>query len=190
MAEGVRLRLLVALAAGLLTVASCGTGGTTAGSTVTAPAFNDSDVMFLQMMIPHHEQGVLIVQLARDHDVRTAVKELSAAIEVTQESEISDMKHWLTDWHRPTAANPDPQAHTAHGGMRMTDPDLVGALTKTAGPEFERRYLDVLTGHQHSAVELAQTETAEGVNPQAKELAKRIFESRTAEIKQLLAFTT
>lgn len=182
-----KLRLLVV--AGLLALAGCGTGGAT-GETGKPPVFNASDVMFLQMMLPHHEQGVQIAQLAKDHPARPAVKELAAAIEVTQESEISDMKHWLTDWHQPTTGTMDPQAHAAHGGMRMTDPDLVGALTKTSGPEFERKFLDVLTGHQHSAVELARTETTDGSNPQAKELANRIVESRTAEIKQLLTFTT
>lgn len=186
-----RLRLLVA-AAGLLALAlsGCGAGGAATGETVRAPAFNAGDVMFLQMMIPHHEQGVLIVQLARDHEVRPAVKELSAAIEVTEESEISDMRRWLTDWKQSPTGNPDPQAHAGHGGMRMTDPDLVGALTKTTGPQFERRFLDVLTGHQHSAVELAQTELAEGSSPLAKDLAQRIVASRTAEIQQLLAFVT
>ncbi|GAA4538441.1 DUF305 domain-containing protein [Amycolatopsis samaneae] len=186
-----RFRLFLGLAAALLVLTGC-SGGAAAPPPVRAPSsapeFNAADVMFLQMMIPHHEQGVEIVRLARDHQVRPAVAELAAAIEATQRSEAEDMKGWLRDWGQPATA--DASAHAGHGGMPMTSPDLIGALKSAPGAEFERRFLDILAGHQHQAVEMSQTETSTGKNPAARDLAHRIVESRTAEIKQLLGYTT
>ncbi|WP_328447070.1 MULTISPECIES: DUF305 domain-containing protein [unclassified Amycolatopsis] len=175
--------LLVAVA---LLLAGCGSG-----ATASAPSYNAADVMFLQMLIPQNQQGIEIVRLVRDRGSLPAdLKVLAAAIESTQQTEIDDMKNWLRDWHQPEAMDMNPQAHAGHGGMQMTAPDLVGTLKTAPEAEFGRKFLDVLTGQQQGAVELAQTEngTSGGVNAQARDLARRVIESRSAEVKQLLNF--
>ncbi|EOD64755.1 DUF305 domain-containing protein [Amycolatopsis vancoresmycina] len=179
------MRLVLVAVALLLT--GCGSG-----TTAATPQYNAADVMFLQMLIPQNEQGIEIVRLAADRPVPAAVKELAKAIELTQQTEVSDMRRWLHDWDQPATMDMNPQAHTGHGGMKMTAPDLVGALRAVPDAEFTRRFLDVLTGQQQGAVELAQTEngTAGGVNAQARDLARRVIESRTAEVKQLLNVKT
>lgn len=60
-------------------------------------------------------------------------------------------------------------------------------MLKTAsGADFEVKFLSLLTGHQHNAVEMTQLETADGVNPQVRDLAKRIKDSRSEQIAQML----
>ncbi|MDQ7809867.1 DUF305 domain-containing protein [Amycolatopsis sp. A133] len=175
------MRVVLAVVALLLT--GCGSGATAA-----PPQYNAADVMFLQMLIPQNQQGIEIVRLAPARPLPAGVKELSAAIEVTQQTEIEDMRRWLREWNQPEAMDANPQAHAGHGGMKMAAPDLVGALRSAPDGEFSRRFLDVLTGQQQGAVELAQTEngTGGGINAQARDLARRVIESRTAEVKQLL----
>jgi uncharacterized protein (DUF305 family) len=177
------VRLLLVVVALLL--AGCGSGATAA-----APAYNAADVMFLQMLIPQNQQGIEIVRLAKDHAVPAELKVLAAAIETTQQTEIDDMKAWLRSWNQPEAMAADPHAHAGHGGMKLTAPDLVAALKTAPEAEFARKFLDVLTGQQQGAVELAQTENGAdgGVNAQARDLARRVVESRSAEVKQLLNF--
>ncbi|WP_410595683.1 DUF305 domain-containing protein [Amycolatopsis sp. lyj-23] len=173
------MRVVLAVVALLLT--GC-------AATAAPPQYNAADVMFLQMLIPQNEQGIEIVRLASDRPVPASLKELAKAIELTQQTEVADMRRWLHDWDQPETMDMNPQAHAGHGGMKMTSPDLVGALRAVPDGEFTRRFLDVLTGQQQGAVELAQTEngTAGGVNGQARDLARRVIESRTAEVKQLL----
>jgi uncharacterized protein (DUF305 family) len=175
----------VVLAVVALLLAGCGSGATAA-----APSYNAADVMFLQMLIPQNQQGIEIVRLAAARPLPASVKELAAAIEVTQQTEVGDMRRWLHDWNQPETVAP--QAHAGHGGMKRTSPDLVGALRSAPDTEFTRRFLDVLTGQQQGAVELAQTENGPGggVNAQARDLARRVIESRTAEVKQLLNVKT
>lgn len=160
------------------------------GATAAPPTYNAADVMFLQMLIPQNQQGIEIVRLAHDSALPPALKELAAAIEATQQTEITDMKNWLKAWAQPETMDMNPQAHAGHGGMKMTSPDLVSTLRTASGSEFPRKFLDVLTGQQQGAVELAQTEngTGGGVNAQARDLARRVIESRSAEVKQLLNF--
>jgi len=185
------MRRLAAVLAGLLLLAGCGTPFTaTTGGAESAPplpgTFNDTDVMFLQMMVPSHEQGVEMARLAAQRATDADVRDLAAAVELTQQDEIADMAGRLRAWNQPVAADPNPRAHTGHGGMHATDPAFIETLRRIpAGPEFDRNFLNLLTGHQHGAVELARMETGRGEDTGARDLAERIVASRTAQIKQM-----
>jgi uncharacterized protein (DUF305 family) len=182
--------VVAAVLAGLL-LAGCGTTlAATSGTVESAPAlpgtFNDTDVMVLQMLVPHHEQGVELAEIAAQRATDNDVRDLAAAISATQGDELADMKEWLRDWHQPIAADPDPRAHAGHGGMHTTDPEVIGQLRRTpAGPGFDRTFLNLLTGHQLGAIELARMEADSGKAPEAKDLAARIVASRAAQIRQM-----
>lgn len=182
--------VLPAVLATMLLAGCAAFGSTPTGSSASAPpldgSFNDTDVMFLQMLIPHHRQGVELARLAADRATDAGVRDLAAAVEVTQTDELEDMREWLREWNQPTAADPDPHAHAGHGGMPATDPEVIASLRATeAGSEFDRTFLNLLTGHQHGAVELARMETGGGRHQEAVDLADRIVTSRTAQIQQM-----
>ena len=182
-------RLLVVL---LLLLTGCGVGvtETTGVRMPEAPppdgTYNDTDVMFLQMAVPQHEQGIEMARLAEKRASRKEVRDLATAIRLTQEDEVATMKQWLTKWRQPIAPDLDPAAHAGHGGMHGTDPAVLADLRDTpAGPGFDTRFLTLLTGHQNGAVELARMEQKDGFNQDARGLADRIVKSRTAEIEQM-----
>jgi uncharacterized protein (DUF305 family) len=187
-------------AACLLTLAACSTTaepGTAAPAPAQIPTatpksakatgFNDTDVMFLQMMIPHHEQGMEMVRLAEQKATRPEVKDLVAAIGLTQADEVKNMSGWLTSWGRPTTPDSDPGAHVQHGGLPATNPEVIAELSKSAGPDFETKFLNLFTGHQGAAVEMAQLEVGQGTNQEVKDLADRVVKSRTGQIQQMLS---
>ncbi|MGM1062465.1 DUF305 domain-containing protein [Saccharothrix sp. Mg75] len=188
------MRRLAALLAGMVVLTACGGGGSApepaapATTAVQTNEFNETDVMFLQMSVPHHRTGLEIVRMAKDREVRPEVRTLAAAIEVTQLSEVDSMSQWLVDWGRPEEAGDDPQLHAGHGGDHSTSPEAVAELAATPSGEFEKAFLNLLIGHQHNAVAMAKLEKEGGANPQAKDLADRIFESRTAQIAQMLGY--
>lgn len=168
------------------------TSGPVATATVGAPAaspgsFNPADVMFLQMMVTHHGQGLELVRLAESRAQRAEIRTLAAAIDVTQADEQETMRGWLRSWGKPTEADPDAHAHADHGGLPATGPEQIAALGRTTGAEFESAFLNLLIAHQHNAVEMARNEVRFGQDPAAKELAGRIDQSRTAQINQMLA---
>jgi uncharacterized protein (DUF305 family) len=183
---------LAALAAGLLLLAGCSDGPTVAVDEDPPPpapgapaTVNGYDVMFLQMMVPHLEQGQTILRLAKDRAGDEAVRTLAASIESTQAGEISTMSGLLTNWHQPATAPVN--SHSGHGGMPNTTDREVAALGRMSGPEFDHRFLNVMIAHQDDAIQLATVETADGTDQQAKALADTIEASRTAQIHQMLA---
>jgi uncharacterized protein (DUF305 family) len=186
-----RLHATVVLAAVLL-VAGCGTepaapaGGTAApaASAGASGAFNDTDVMFLQMLGPHHTQGIEIVKLGAERATSEEIRTLAKAIQVTQAEEVTRISGWLTAWKQPAAA--DPAAHAEHGGMPGTSEKEISTLRATKGASFDRDFLNMLIAHQDDAVQLARMETVGGTNTEAKAYAKQVDDSRSAQIKQML----
>jgi uncharacterized protein (DUF305 family) len=175
------------LAAGLLALAGCAApADSPAPAAHTGRDFNDADVMFLQMMVPHHEQGLTIARLARDRSAREDVRVLAAAVETTQTDEVATMSGWLRDWDAPPTAPPN--SHHDHGGMPDTTAREIATLRRISGAEFDHRFLNVMISHQDDAIQLARLETAAGTNPQAKALAEQIDRSRTAQITQMLDY--
>ncbi|MGI5498708.1 DUF305 domain-containing protein [Lentzea sp. CA-135723] len=144
------------------------------------------DVMFLQMMLPHHQQGVEMVALAKDRAQNEELRMLAAAIEQTQITEAGTMRDWLTSWGEPLTAPPD--AHTGHGGMRESDPKEVARLAALRGAEFDQRLLNVMIAHQDDAVQMARWESSGGASQEVKDLAGRIDQSRTAQIAMMKKF--
>lgn len=185
--------VLVAL---LLLLAGCDSALTMeTGVSLSAPppddSFNETDVMFLQMAVPHHQQGVQLAELAAKLATRPEVRDFASAVEVTQKDELADMEAWLTDWNQPVAADPDPNVHHGHGdGLHSPDPAVVTALAKTEPAAFDTTFLNLLTGHQHGAVELARVELKDGRHPEARDLADRIVKSRTAQVQQMAELLT
>lgn len=146
---------------------------------------NAADVMFLQMMIAHDGQGLELTGLAAGRTVSEEVRLLAAAIDTTQREEVKIMRSWLAGWNEATAVSQDMSAHASHGGLPATGPEQVEALRNAPDADFEATFLNLLTGHQNSAVELTNL-AADGVNPQAKDLAERIRESRADQVAQML----
>ncbi|GLZ41896.1 DUF305 domain-containing protein [Actinokineospora sp. NBRC 105648] len=162
--------------------------GSAAAAQPAVGDYNLADVMFLQMAIANHKQGIALVGLADKHPVRKEVKDLADAIRLTQEQEVTTMTKWLTDWSQPIEVSGDPSAHAHHGGMPITDPQALAELDKAPDGQFEKEFVTLLTGHQHNAVEFALTEGKDGASAPVKAFADKIVKSRSGQIQQLLRF--
>lgn len=71
---------------------------------------------------------------------------------------------------------------TGVGMPGMMTADQMGALTAASGAAFDKMFLEMMVMHHQGAVQMADTELAQGSNPDALQLANRIKTSQTAEI--------
>ncbi|MEV4280112.1 DUF305 domain-containing protein [Actinoplanes xinjiangensis] len=164
-------------------------GAAPAATTSAGATFNDADVMFAQMMIPHHREAVEMAAMADGRAASAQVKDLAAKIEAAQQPEIDTMTGWLTVWGK--APMPDMSGGMDHGGMPgdMSDADMA-ALHDAEGAAFDKQFLTLMVEHHEGAVEMSQEQVAKGSNPEAKTLAAKIITDQQAEIttmKQILA---
>ncbi|OLT10912.1 hypothetical protein BJF79_25350 [Actinomadura sp. CNU-125] len=167
---------------------ACG-GEATEGKPVSAASdvaakHNDGDVMFLQMMIEHHAQGLEMAGVAAERAPSEDVRVLAGAVKATQTEEAKRMVSWLKAWSKPLKAEHGHHGH--HGAAPATSAREIDALKEAKGAEFEAAFLNLFIAHQHNAVEMAQAELKDGTNPDAKAFAERVRESRTDQIRQML----
>ena len=181
--------LVGALIAGSVALSACsgGTNTATSESSTSVPAdapFNDADVEFAQMMIPHHEQAVEMADLVADRSTDPDVQDLAARILAAQEPEIDTLNGWLEAWGADRAESEmSGMDASAMGGM-MSEEDVF-PLEAASGVQFDRMWLQMTLEHHTGALGMAQTEISEGEDPQAIALAQDSTASQGAEITEM-----
>ena len=172
---------------------------------------NAADLAFAEQMIVHHQGAVEMADLAPSRAANQQVKDLAARIKAAQAPEIEQMTGWLTLWgaamSTSTAASPSDggMGGMDHGGMsgmgkegemssgassQMAMPGMMSdtqmqQLTDATGADFDRLFLQLMIVHHQGAVEMADSEIAQGSNPAALALAESIKTSQTAEITEM-----
>jgi uncharacterized protein (DUF305 family) len=177
-----------------LVLAGCGTAASPApvasaqavAEIQAGDQFNDTDVMFLQMLVHHQKQGLEMTRTAAARAQNPALKVLAQAVQATEEDELSMMQSWLTQWKKPVDVDTTKSLHADHGGLPATGPAEIKALKTVSAGGFDTAFLNLFLAHQHNAIEMAHLETTSGSNPQAKAFADRVRESRQGEVQQML----
>lgn len=192
-----RIAAVLAAAATAIALSSCGTATkqdrvtaeSPAASAVSAAGHNTDDVMFAQLMIPHHQQAVQLAGLVPDRSANPALLQLAARIAGQQQPEINAMKAMLAQWEVDSSEMPHQGAH----GMTMAgmvDEATMVRLEALKGAEFDSLWLTSMIGHHEGAIEMANVEIADGANVDMVGLARAIVAAQQAEInemKQILA---
>jgi uncharacterized protein (DUF305 family) len=145
------------------------------GNNSSSSVFSGSDIMFAQMMIPHHQQAVDMGTLAEARALSPEVKALAAKIKAEQAPEITQMKGWLADAN----ASMDMGHEMGMGGM-LSDTDMK-ALENAKGAAFDKLFLEGMIGHHEGAIHMAQM-VVDSNNAEASALGKAIIDSQTKQI--------
>ena len=121
--------------------------------------YNQADVAFMQGMIPHHAQAVLMAKMAKTHGAREDVRILCERILVAQSDEITLMRNWLRDRGQVVPpADATHHKHTMNGVAHdmlmagMLTPEEMTALDKARGPEWDRLFLAGMIKHHEGAL--------------------------------------
>jgi uncharacterized protein (DUF305 family) len=156
-------------------------------SVVANQSFNDDDVMFAQMMIPHHEQAIEMADIALDPTIGAseAVRELATEIKNAQDPEIAFMKDVLAKWNKPTEMDSSMDHSDMMDGMlSLEELDALGALR---GTEFDTAWLEAMIRHHEGAISMAEDLLEDGVNPELIELGDEIIKAQQIEIDAMKA---
>ncbi|WP_435817715.1 DUF305 domain-containing protein [Micromonospora parva] len=153
-------------------------GSAGVGSSTDGAAMSGIDVVFLSTMVGHSERTLQIVRLTRDRLRDDALRTLAAAIEATEADELTTMRGWLA------TAGPGASAaahhHDGHG-----DDAALDRLRTAPDADVDRVLREVLADHQRSAADLARSHVDVGRDDRVRDLARRVEQSRTAEIELL-----
>jgi uncharacterized protein (DUF305 family) len=148
----------------------------------TAAQFNDTDVMFVQGMLPHHQQAVeMSDMLLKKSAVSAETTALAKQIQAAQGPEITTMQGWLKAWGKSADGGMDHDMGGEMGGGMATEAEMK-KFDQATGANAEKMFLEMMTKHHQGAIMMAQMEVKKGMNPDTIAMAKEIASSQQAEI--------
>ena len=160
--------------------------GCSSGSAVEdRESWNKADQKFVQEMVPHHEQAVVMSEMVSNVQVSGETSALATEIISAQASEIELMKSFLSEWGVEYDPNSDPHAGHMMSGVEssgmMTDEELA-ELKNSSGVVFEKMWLTMMLAHHKGAIKMAETVIADGKDARVKTLAEAIISEQKKEL--------
>lgn len=155
-------------------------------TTVELPKDTPADVAFMQGMIMHHNQAVVMTAMIPSHTTNPDVIAIGKKIHLSQSDEMKFMKRWLIARGQSTSM-PRPADGKPMGLMPgMLTPAQMDALGKARGKEFDRLFLTGMMQHHGGALimvhDLFQSPGA-GEDAELFNFATDVDSTQRAEIK-------
>ena len=167
---------------------------------VATPRAN-ADVEFLQHMIHHHAQALVMTALVPERTTRADIRLIADRIDVSQRDEIAQMQRMLRDRGETvpqvdTAPPATAATHAGHGGHSasahasmpgMLTPDELARLAAARGPAFDRLFLQSMIRHHAGALTMVSDLLARGGAQQSAmySLASEIESDQQMEIARM-----
>jgi len=171
--NGPSVKYWVGLAAASLALAGCaGTSGESP-ETSMGEEHNSVDVMFAQMMIPHHDDAIAMGRYLQQSDgVDPEVDALAGDIIEAQTRENSEMNTWLSERDYPPVTS-------APG--RVNEQSLAEASTA----EVEKAFLTEMIAHHEHGVDMARGAVERGESDVMTDLAQTMVDDQSQEIESM-----
>ena len=148
-------------------------------SSISNKNYTGADIMFLQMMIPHHQQAIDMSNLALKISKNAELLDLAEVIIRDQTAEIIQMKQWLKD----AGAGTDPGHEMSGMGGMLTEEEFKNLETATGG-EFDKLWLEGMTKHHDGAIHMT-TMINDAQNMSIKNFGMNVVNVQSAQIEQM-----
>jgi uncharacterized protein (DUF305 family) len=136
--------------------------------------YSSQDIMFAEMMIPHHQQAIEMSDLALKNSTNPEVLALAQEIKDAQTPEIEQMKSW----------GASSMAHMGHMMDGMLSDEELSDLAAATGSSFDKLFLEGMIKHHEGAIDMAEM-VIDSKNSEVAALAKAIIEAQRAEISKM-----
>jgi uncharacterized protein (DUF305 family) len=137
---------------------------------------------FAQMMIPHHEQAMVMSDLALSNNAGPEVSALAIKIQSAQGPEIAQMRAMLDRFGEEEA-----HSHGDHDMPGMLTEAQLDALGAAKGSDFDALFLAGMIEHHEGAIVMAEEVLGQTDDSEVRELAEQIIEAQRTEIAEMLS---
>jgi uncharacterized protein (DUF305 family) len=113
----------------------------------------DADIKFLQGMIVHHQQAIMMSKLAAKRTNNKTIIDLANRIDLSQVDEINFMESWLSSRDQ----NAHEMNHKDHMHMSMSGmatPAQIESLKNSNSTDFDRLFLQLMIKHHDGALDM------------------------------------
>ncbi len=148
-------------------------------------SYNSHDVHFLQMMIMHHDQAMVMSRLAPLRTNSKNILDLAGRIDSTQEDEMLFMKSWLQDRNESSKYIHNHEMMKMAG---MASPEEISQLKESDGVEFDRLFLRLMINHHDGAIEMVddlRDQSGTAYDPILNEFVADLINDQAIEIERM-----
>ena len=143
------------------------------------------DRLFIEQMIPHHEDAITMANIAMQKAQHPEIKTLATNIKKTQSAEILKMQDWYKNWYGvdvPADNTDTGMMGQMHGGMMGSNADSTSLENAS---NFDKAFIEQMIPHHQMAVMMANMLLSGTNRPEMKQLAKNIIDAQTKEINEM-----
>ena len=158
---------------------------------IAVTSYSPDDVRFMQDMIPHHQQAVVMSELVDTRTNRPELADVAGRIKLSQQDEIDFMQKWLAERGESV---PDPSDHASmhmdHRMAGMATKAQMDDLAASEGTDFDRLFLQLMITHHEGAVTMVEDlleQPGSAYDPVLFEFTSDITNDQTAEIERMHA---
>jgi uncharacterized protein (DUF305 family) len=159
-----------------------------------AAAQVEFDLLFIDMMVPHHQGAVEMALIAQVRGEHQEIKDMAAAILADQTREIEQMRTWRLAWYGSDATpslDAMPMLHEMNGQVMvmgtMNMAQDVEQLRNAPAP-FDLAFINAMIPHHQSAIDAALLAQTQAQRQEIRDLAAAIIRAQQSEIQQMQAW--
>lgn len=157
------------------------------------------DAMFLEQMVPHHEDAVAMARIALERSRRPEIRSLAQDVVRVQTAEIEEMR----DLYREYYGGEITSETTGSGGFRRPNRrpggrGMMGRGMMSFGPEaleelrtaedVDRTFIEMMVPHHRMGIMMARMAGASTERDQIRQLTDSIVRSQSAEIRDMVGW--
>jgi uncharacterized protein (DUF305 family) len=168
---------------------------TDAAAIDTSFPHTEADARFMQGMIHHHAQAILMTELARTRAGSQDIRRLALRITLSQDDEIAIMQRWLEERGEEVPEVSLEHVHHMSGGEHEFMPGMLTheqmhRLESASGAEFDRLFLELMIQHHEGAlIMVAELFAEEGAayETEIHQFASHVEADQSIEIRRMRA---
>lgn len=148
-------------------------------------SYNSHDVNFLQMMIIHHDQALVMSKLAPEKTNSKNILDLAGRIDSSQEDEMLFMKSWLQDRNESIGHQHN---HNMISMAGMASPEEINTLKNSNGFDFDKLFLKLMINHHDGAIEMVdelRNQSGTAYDPILNEFVADLTNDQVIEIERM-----
>jgi uncharacterized protein (DUF305 family) len=156
-------------------------------SDIAGSSYVHADINFLQGMIIHHKQAILMSRFAKNRTNNKTIVDLADRIDVSQADEIDFMEAWLESKNELQSVSKD--NHNLHMKMSgMASETQLKKLKSSIGTDFDRLFLQLMIAHHDGALEMVdelKKYPGSAYDPLLNEFVSDLVNDQAVEIERM-----
>ena len=154
---------------------------------VTSGTRGTMDAMFIEQMIPHHEDAIAMAELALTRAEHPEIKRLAEDVIETQSAEIDQMRAWYREWFGTDV----PDLGGSFGTMGRRSPGRMGGMMGggavdledlEAADEFDKAFIEQMIPHHQMGIMMSRMAGIATDRSELRGLTQSIIETQSREV--------